>query len=185
MVERSLLRNKQEWIRFEIASATALPESSDTYDAVVSTQVLEYVHDIDSACSEAFRVLKPCGRGVFLATDWESIAWFSRNPARMKLVLDAFASHCAFTTLPRFFASHLRKAGFRVERIQSFPILNTSWNEQFYSCQVIPFISAYIRGQALLSDETLNAWEDELRALGTSGDYYFLSNRVFFEARKL
>jgi arsenite methyltransferase len=184
MVARASHRNTMAWVNFVVGDAAQLPEPDDSYDVVVSTQVAEYVADIDKFCREAWRVLRPGGRAVFLATDWDAIAWHSDHPARMRAVLDAFGPHCANTRLPRTFARHLRDTGFEVESVCVYPILNTAWNDDAYSCQAIVFIDAYVRPRNTIPPETLDAWAAEQRALGASGDYYFLSNRVFFTARR-
>jgi arsenite methyltransferase len=185
MVERALRRNSMTWVDFATGDATHLPEPDGSYDAVVSTQVAEYVPDIGAFCREAFRVLRPGGRAVFLATDWDAIAWHSDHPARMRAVLDAFGPHCADTRLPRTLARHLREAGFKVDDVRIFPILNTAWDDASYSCQALSFIDAYVRPRNAIPAEMLDDWAAEQRALGASGDYYFLSNRVFFTARRL
>ncbi|MEJ1935987.1 methyltransferase domain-containing protein [Nostoc sp. NIES-2111] len=185
MVERASRRNALAWVDFGIGDATNLPEPDSAYDVVVSTQVAEYVPDIGRFCREACRVLRPGGRAVFLATDWDAIAWHSGDPARMRAVLDAFGPHCADTRLPRTFARHLREAGLKVVDVSVFPILNTTWDDEAYSCQAISFIDAYVRPRKTIPAEILDAWAAEQRALGASGDYYFLSNRIFFTARRL
>ena len=49
-------------IRFVAGDACALPFGEGTFDAVVATQVYEYVRDMPAALGEAFRVLRPGGR---------------------------------------------------------------------------------------------------------------------------
>lgn len=184
MVDRASRRNPDPWITFRQADATALPAEDASFDIAVSTQVAEYVADIDAFCAEAHRVLKPGGRIVILATDWEAIAWHSQDPSRMKAVLQAFAPHCAHISLPRTLATRLRAAGFTVDRVSAYPILNTNWSDENYSCQAIPFIAAYVSGKGHLPSDLLDAWAAEQFELGVAGQYYFLTNRIFFEASK-
>jgi len=53
------------------------------FDAVVCTQVAEYIPDVNRALSEAFRVVKRGGRPMFFATDWDAVVWHSETPDRM------------------------------------------------------------------------------------------------------
>jgi SAM-dependent methyltransferase len=183
-VRRAAARNACSWLSYAEGDATALPEPDRSFDVVVSTQVAEYVPDIDRSCTEAFRVLKSGGRGVILATDWRALAWNSDDPARMRRVLDAFAPHCADSVLPRTLAPCLRRAGFDVARFTAFPILNLDWADGSYSRMIAPFVSAYIRKQGTLPEAELAAWEAELETLAAEGRYYFLSNRIFFEVQR-
>lgn len=48
-------------VEFHLGNATKLPLPSYDFDVVVSTQVLEYVPDLDSALTEFHRVLKTGG----------------------------------------------------------------------------------------------------------------------------
>jgi ubiquinone/menaquinone biosynthesis C-methylase UbiE len=61
-VRRAAARNACPWLSYAEGDATALPEPDRSFDVVVSTQVAEYVPNIDRFSAEAFRVLKPGGR---------------------------------------------------------------------------------------------------------------------------
>jgi ubiquinone/menaquinone biosynthesis C-methylase UbiE len=65
-------------VDIRVGDSTSLPFDDATFDAVVSTQVYEYVAEIDLALREVARVLRPGGRVVILDTDWEAVA--SRRP---------------------------------------------------------------------------------------------------------
>ena len=70
------------WVAFQNADATALPFEDASFDAVIVTQVLEYVEEIDPALSYWYRVLKPGGQPVRLYRDWASVAWCAGGLAR-------------------------------------------------------------------------------------------------------
>jgi ubiquinone/menaquinone biosynthesis C-methylase UbiE len=46
------------------SDARALPFQSEAFDAIVCMSVLEHIHDLDSAASEFFRVLRPGGVAI-------------------------------------------------------------------------------------------------------------------------
>lgn len=184
MVARARERNPEPFVTFATGDAAALSEPDASYDVVVSTQVAEYVPDIRAFCAEAFRVLRPGGRALVLATDWRAIAWHSEDPARMAEVMRAFEGHCADSGLPRTFGARLAEAGFRVTDVSVFPILNRDHGPGAYSAQVVNFITGYLRRTAALPEATIAAWAAEQRALAARGDYFFLSPRVFFQAQR-
>lgn len=181
MIARASARNPHPWLRYAQGDATALPEPDRAYDIVVSTQVAEYVPDIAGFCAEAYRVLRPGGRGLILATDWDTVVWYSEDPARMARVLEAFRPHCADSRLPRTLAPRLRAAGFTVTAVSAFPIVNLDWDEGCYSQRTIPFIAAYVRNQATLPGAEIDAWEAELIALAATGRHFFAASRFLFE----
>jgi ubiquinone/menaquinone biosynthesis C-methylase UbiE len=88
-------------VEFHRAGVDALPFPDDSFDAAVSTQVLEYVEDIPGALAEMRRVLRPGGRALVLDTDWDSIVWHSSDIARMQRVLSVWDQHLVDPHLPR------------------------------------------------------------------------------------
>jgi arsenite methyltransferase len=180
MITRVSARNPHPWLSYAEGDATALPEPDRAYDVVVSTQVAEYVADISRFCLEAYRVLAPGGRGLVLATDWDTVAWHSADPARMARVLEAWRAHCADSRLPRTLAPRLRAAGFTVTAVSVFPIVNLDWDEGCYSQGLAPLIGDFVRSRAALADAEIEAWEAELEELASTGRYFFASSRFLF-----
>ncbi|GJM43180.1 MAG: hypothetical protein DHS20C21_00220 [Gemmatimonadota bacterium] len=85
----------QPHTEFRYGDATQLPYPDEALDAVVSTQVLEYVPDVEAALAEIHRVLRVGGRVALLDTDWDSIVWHSSDHGRMTRVLTAWEDHAA------------------------------------------------------------------------------------------
>lgn len=184
MVDRAGRRNKHDWLSYQCADATDLPFEDNSFDVVVSTQVAEYVPDVEAFSFEVFRVLKPGGRGLILATDWEGVCWHSEYPDRMEKVLKAFAPHCADSKLPRTLTARLRKAGLVVDDVSYFSIINVDRYEGCYGEGIVPFIVAYVKGQNTVSDDELKAWADEQVSLNALGEHFFSTGRFSFSVRK-
>jgi arsenite methyltransferase len=184
MIARASSRNSRPWLIYQKADATSLPFDNDCFDVVVSTQVAEYIHNIDAFCSEVMRVLRPRARGLVLATDWDSVCWHSSDPGRMKRILEAFAPHCADSRLPRTLAVRLRNVGLIVENVSYFPIINLDRYNGCYSEMAVPFIAAYVRAQGTVPERDLRAWADDLRDLNARGEHFFSSGRFSFLVKK-
>jgi len=184
MVKRAQDRNQRPWLSYRVGDATALEEPDSKYDAVLCTQVAEYVPDVQSVVSEAGRVLKPGGEALFVATDWDGVIWHSDNPERMADVMRSWESHCAHPRLPRALPQHLAAAGLRLEATSVFPILNLKWDDDSYSKGISEFIRDYVAARNEVDTATVAAWYAELAQLSESGRYFFSSNRFIFQAAK-
>ncbi|WP_246820802.1 methyltransferase domain-containing protein [Bradyrhizobium iriomotense] len=173
-----------EWISYAIGNATELGHPDASFDAVVCTQVAEYVPDVDRVLIEAFRVLKPGGRTVFIATDWDAVVWHSDNRERMAAVMKAWEAHCAHPRLPRSMASRLINAGFYLDGASVFPILNLRYDDECYSKGLAQGIRDFVSRTNDVSADDLDAWHSEFERLARAGEYFFSTNRYIFRASK-
>ncbi len=104
-------RRRNAWRAMPPISRFRMPR----FDIAVSTQVHEYVADMEKAVKGLHRVLKPGGRALVLDTDWRSgIVWHSSDKARMERVLHCWDDHLADPHLPATLGARMRRAGFRV-----------------------------------------------------------------------
>lgn len=174
----------QSWVEFRHGDATQLPFQDHAFDALVSTQVLEYVRDVDAALAEFHRVVCPGGRVGILDTDWESLVWHSPNQERTKRVLAAWDEHATDPYLPRTLAHRLRRAGFSVESQQVMPLFNADYDANTYSNRAIDLIVSFVVGRAKITRDEADGWAREIRQLGERGEYFFSLNRYLFLAKR-
>ncbi|MGY8705264.1 methyltransferase domain-containing protein [Bradyrhizobium sp. 18BD] len=173
-----------EWISYAIGNATELGQSDASFDAVVCTQVAEYVPDVDRVLMESFRVLKPGGRTIFVATDWDAVVWHSENRERMASVMKSWEAHCAHPRLPRSMASRLINAGFHLDGASVFAILNLRYDDDTYSKGLAQGIRDFVSRRNDVSADDLNAWHGEFERLTGAGQYFFSTSRYIFSASK-
>jgi arsenite methyltransferase len=167
----AIARRRASPVQYAVGDAVALPYEDATFDAVIATQVYEYVPDMPAALAEARRVLKPGGRLLILDTDWDAIVWHSSDRDRMLRVLEKWNDHLADPYLPRRLPGLLRDAGFELRTVTIIPILNQGSRTDTLSHGVMPIIAEFVDDQA---------WKDDLLALGD--DYFFSLNRYVFVA---
>jgi arsenite methyltransferase len=177
-------RKASKWLSYAIGDATKVNQADASFDVVVCTQVAEYVSDVDRVLSEAFRVLKPGGRTVFVVTDWDAVVWYSENPDRMTLVMNLWEEHCAHPHLPRSMAYKLVNAGFRFDGASVFPILNLQCDDDSYSKGLVRLIRDFVARKKEISADDLNEWHSEFERLSEAGRYFFSANRYIFKASK-
>ena len=107
-------------IRLCAAMGESLPFSKNTFDVVYARQVLHHLTDLDAACAEVHRVLKP--KGVFIATREHVIS----RPSDLSIFLENHPLHRytgeenAFgenAFLLREYRNALKRAGFKNIRV--------------------------------------------------------------------
>jgi arsenite methyltransferase len=164
--------------------ASELPFPDAWFDAATSTQVYEYVPDVDRALAELHRVLRPGGRALILDTDWASIVWNATDQARMDRVLAAWVERFADPHLPRSLSRRLRDAGFRIRGRQALALLNPEYDPNSYSVVNIGMVAGDISRRHPEMREELEAWQRDLAQLGAEGRYFFSLNRYLFLAER-
>jgi arsenite methyltransferase len=170
---------------FSLADACELPYPDASFDAVVSTQVYEYVSDMERALAEAARVLEPGGRIQILDTDWDSVVWSTRDPGRMRRVMDAWDEHLHDAHLPTRLGPLLEGAGFRVYLREVVPLVNPRFQKNCYSYGISAAIAGFVTGRQGISEEEARAWREEFKLLEREGAYFFSLNRYIFAGIKL
>ena len=177
-------RNCRNWLSYRVGDATVIDEPDAGFDVATCTQVAEYIPEVDKAISEAFRVLRPGGRAVFVATDWDAVIWHSDAPKRMTAVMRAWETHCAHPRLPRSMPERLHASGFVIDGASVFPILNLKWADDSYSKGLSNLIHDFVAASGDVADDELRAWADELPRLSDGGRYFFNSSRFIFKVSK-
>ena len=178
----AIARHSPTPVDYGRGDALALPFEDEQFDVAVSTQVYEYVDDIEGALVEALRVLRPGGRLLVLDTDWDSIVWHSRDRDRMERVLAAWNEHLADPYLPRRLPALMRAAGLELTDATVIPILNHGADRNTYSAGMLGLVAEFVAGRGGVTADEATAWADDLQSLGD--DYFFSLNRYLFVAKR-
>lgn len=173
------------WAGVDPGGAHALPYPDAAFDAAVSTQVYEYVADLDAGFAELRRVLRPGGRVVILDTDWDAVVWHVADRARHARIMAAWEEHLVHPRLPRTLAATLRRAGFDVTSQHVVPLLNDELVDDTYSANMMQMIAAFVPGRQGVTAADADAWLADLRERADGGEYFFSMNRycVLAQAR--
>lgn len=170
-------------VGFRLGDAADLPFAEATFDAVLSTQTFEYLPDVGAALAEVFRVLKPGGRVLIHDTEWDAWAWHSSDRGRMTRIMEVWDKHLADPHLPQTLGAKLTTAGFKDVGVEPLVHVETTYDPAGMSAILIKFVAGYVTSQGIPDGEAA-AWADDLRALGSSGEYFFSSNEYIFTGIK-
>ena len=172
------------WVEFRYGDAAGLPYPDNSFDIGISTQVLEYVTDVNAVLLELYRVLRPGGRVILVDTDWDSIVWYTTESARMKRILSVWEEHATDAHLPGTLSQKLIRAGFQIDAQQVIPMFNPIFDQNTFSNRLIDLIVAFVSDRKGISSIEAEAWAEDLRQRGTKSEYFFSLNRYLFIASK-
>lgn len=167
--------------------ATVLDIPDASLDAVVSTQVFEYVVDVPRALAEVHRVLRPGGRVLILDTDWRSLVWHSSDQTRMDRALACWDDHLHDPHLPARLGPMMRQAGFEMRRVEILPMLTPRYQPVSYAAGMLRSIFAFVGRNAAqhgLSDQEVQAWQDDQADLIARDEFFLSLNRFAFLATR-
>jgi ubiquinone/menaquinone biosynthesis C-methylase UbiE len=171
-------------VTFHRADATALPVEDESFDRAVCVQVLEYVAEVDTALAELRRALRPGGRAVVWDIDWSTLSMHSVDPDRMARTLRAWDRHLHDPWLPRTLASRLRRVGFVDVEMQAHAFATISFSADAFGSGLLWLIEDHVAGVEDIGPAVAEAWADEQRTLGASGDFYFALTQCCFTATR-
>ncbi|HMB78339.1 MAG TPA: methyltransferase domain-containing protein [Kiloniellaceae bacterium] len=171
-------------VRFAQGNCTALAASDGYFDAVVCTQVLLYVADLETALAEFRRVMKPGGRLVVIETDWRGAVLNSSDDSLTRRILAAWDGAMASPNLPPTLSPRLSAAGFVALRVEAVPILNTSFNAGNFSHNMAKGFARYAERHDAVTKAESDAWLADLERLADEKAYFFCVNRFLFSGVK-
>ncbi|HTC63055.1 MAG TPA: methyltransferase domain-containing protein [Candidatus Saccharimonadales bacterium] len=171
-------------VQVQVAETTQLPYADAHFDLAVSTQVYEFVLDVQLALSELHRVLRPGGRVAVIDTDWPTILWHTEHRERMARVLKVWDEHLAHPALPRTLGTLLRTTGFSLLECKVIPYLDVTYKPDNYSFNMAKAVRGFVRGRQGITREEVDDWSAEFQKLADVGAYFFCLNRFLFLAEK-
>jgi SAM-dependent methyltransferase len=170
-------------VNFQNGEASKLPFGDSIFDAAMSSQVFEYLEDTPRALGEIFRVLKSSGRVLIHDTDWGATLWHSSDVERMTRIMSVWDGHLAEPHLPRTLPRALTAAGFANVNADAIVQLEFNYDTSSASAVLMKFVVDYVTSHGISQHEA-DTWANDLRDLGTRGDYFFSSNEYIITGIK-
>lgn len=171
-------------VEFQHADATKLPYDDGEFNAIVCTQVYEYVADMDTALTEAYRVLGVDGRIVILDTAWDSLVVNTSNRSLNERVLKTWEEHLVHPNLPAQLGAMLTRNGFQTVQNEIIPMFSPTYNDNSYAAGILISTREFAKGRGGLTEADVEDWHADLLAKANSGEFFFSLNRYLFSAIK-
>ena len=183
MVEHTKKRCKNfNQTSFFVGNAYNLPCEENSVDAVTCTQVLLYVENTSLAISEIKRILKKGGRIIIVETDWRGVVLSNSNDILTKKIFAAWDETVPSPNLPVYLYPLLKKNGFSNIKIEPIPILNTNYNSNNFSYDIMKWITKNAVDKKVISHDERRIWINELEKYEKNSSYFFCVNRFLFSA---
>lgn len=159
----------------------AAPFPDAAFDAVVAVQVLEYIAPVRAALAEARRVLKPGGRLLCLATNWDTAVWHGVPRELSAEIGAAWAGHADWPNLPAILGPMLVRAGFGAIRQVPVPVVNPSFHPESFAYGTARLMAAHAVACGV-STARAEAWLAALDAAEAREEFFFSSLPIMTSA---
>lgn len=172
-------------VSFQHGEVLSLGVEDESFDRVLSVQVMEYVEDATAGLTEMRRALRPGGRVLIWDTDWATVALHSSDPGRNRRVLEAWDRHLAHRSLPQTLGARLRDAGFVEVAAEPhlFTAVGNFAGDSFAS--VMPgLIAKYVVDEDLIPAAEAEEWLADQHVLSERGEAYYVSTQFCFTASR-
>lgn len=157
-----------------VCDIRALDYPDGVFDAAVAVQVVEYIDDPEGALAELRRVLKPGGRFLCLATNWDSAFWHGPDVGLTAEIAAAWEGQAAWPNLPARLPPMLARGGFASIRTLPVPIVNPNLHENTFAYWIARLMAAYAVGRGVPGPRA-DAWLQALDAAEAEGEFFFSS----------
>lgn len=159
-------------VTVDVGDARRIAAADDSFDASVTTQVLEYVPDVDAAIAELARVTRPGGRFLNVATNWGSLFWIGGDEDLTERVLRAWDRHAPHPNLPVALPGRLAAAGFGGVRQTVLTLMNRHIRPGTWCHGAARLLAAFARTEGQLDEEAADAWLRSLERADVAGDHF-------------
>ena len=156
----------------EVGDVLAIPAADEDFDAVLSTQVLEYVVAVEAAVAELWRVSRPGGRFINVATNWGSLFLHGGDPRLTERIVTTWERHAPHPDLPVALPGMLTTAGFDAVGQEPVTIMNRRFEPGTYGHGAARLMAAFAVVVGDLDDGDAGEWLDSLERADVAGDYF-------------
>lgn len=158
----------------QVGDILAAPYPDGVFDAAVAVQVLEYIADVRAALAETRRVLKPGGRLVCLATNWDTAVWHGVPRELTSEIAGEWESHAEWPNLPAVLGPMLIREGFTGIRQIPVPVVNPSCHPDSFAYGTARLMAAHAVSRGV-SPERAAEWLAALDRAEAREEFFFSS----------
>ncbi|NMB47140.1 MAG: methyltransferase domain-containing protein [Firmicutes bacterium] len=189
-MENSILRAKSQYhsdprMKFTHDNIEGkLGFAGNSFDVVLSNNVLECITDKQSLIAEVHRVLKPNGQAIFAHFDWDSQLIDGEDKELVRRIVHTFSdwkqewmSDIDAWMGRRLWRTFQQSGLFRNGRIETYVLTNTEYSEPFYGYQRIQDFGSLVK-RNMISEDDYTRFLADIQQLA-SGDGYFYSINMY------
>ena len=164
-------------VEFTQDTGTDLSFRDETFDSTTSTNVLDYIGDVNGVVAELRRVLRKGGRLCTISCLWDHHRFHGADPALNDRILHVFRNHCPHQMLPLELPTILLNNGFAGINSMPIPLLNMTMHNNAFARWTSKLIAAFAIGNGI-SEDDVALWLRQLEEAERDGHFGFVSMSV-------
>ncbi len=150
----------------------ALPYADQVFHRAICAEALEFITPPVRALIDIRRVLKPRGVALIVHTDWDTQVFATRDTARSRRMVTAFAAE-GQGDMGRRLHRLCRAAGFREIAVTAYTLINTDWRDDLYAPRVVTLMMQWLSRAPTVAAADLRAWRDDIDAAVADGSFFY------------
>jgi SAM-dependent methyltransferase len=181
---------KDERVEFRLAKVGPdLAFADETFDVLLTQEVLECLPDLDAFVPELARVLRPRGQIVASHYDWDTQVFNGSDRGRTRRILDAWAdweqSWMDHTDpwMGRRLWGYLEGSGLFEGEVEVRVMTNTEFAEPWHGYRMAHWLGGLVR-RGTISESDYQGFLADLTELASHGRYFWSVNRYVYAGRR-
>jgi ubiquinone/menaquinone biosynthesis C-methylase UbiE len=171
-------------IEFKQGDAHHLPFPDNEVDGVLCVEMLEWAASPLQALAEIRRVVKVGGWALIIHTDFETQVFSASDKQRCRKIVQSFADAGPNGQMGRELYGLCKKAQFERVEPSIYPLVNQNWSPDLYSYKVAYMMVDWLKQQALVPTDELNAWLLDLEDQQARNLFFYSINRYLCHCQK-
>lgn len=177
-------------VRFACAKVgSELAFATNSFDVVMSQELLECLTDVDSFVLELGRILRAGGQILISHYDWDTQVFNGSDRDRTRRVLRAWAEweqswmDNANPWMGRQLWGHLEGSGLFEGEVRVRAMTNTEFAEPWHGYRLAHWFSGLVK-RGRISEEDYEGFLADLQRLAAKGRYFWSVNRYVYVGRR-
>lgn len=169
---------------------TAFPFENDTFDVILSCNVIECIRDKNTLINELYRVLKPGGKVIIAHFDWDTQIFNAVDKDLFRHIIQTYNDwqqpwmNACDAWIGRRLYGIVNSTGLFSGTIFPFVLVETDYEDGYRGYSLVNDELVSLIENSMINSEDFNRFEKEIADLSAKGQYFYSINMYAYVGTK-